>query len=154
MSPTPTATKAKKNPKTGEALKKQARKEIAERIAQIDAAEPTNAAATNSPVADPKPAAKKAKAEKPAKPPKPDKPKKLGVLDAAAKVLRDAGKPLTAGEIMQVMLDKKIWSTRGKTPHQTLFAAALREIKAKGNQARFTKPEPGKFAFNAAKKEA
>jgi hypothetical protein len=146
MSPTVTkATKdSKKAAKRGEALKKEARKEIAERIEAIDAGKEPPAAA---------PQAKPKSKTKPAKAPRETKRKRLGVLEAAAQVLKDSGKPLTAAEIMQVITEQKLWSSQGKTPHQTLFAAAIREIKAKADQARFTKPEAGKFAFNAARKE-
>lgn len=150
MSPTPTTTKAQKSAKkagkTGEALKKQARKEIAERIEAIDAGKEPPAAAAP----EPKPTSK----TKLVTTPREAKPKRMGVLEAATQVLKEASKPMTAVEILQVITERKLWSTRGKTPHQTLFAAAIREIKAKGNQARFAKPEAGKFASNAARKDA
>ena len=42
-----------------------------------------------------------------------------------------------------------LWtSPGGKTPHATLYAAMLREITAKGSQARFKKVERGQFAYN------
>jgi hypothetical protein len=37
-------------------------------------------------------------------------------------------------------------SPGGKTPHAKLYAAIQREIKTKGNEARFQKVEHGKFA--------
>jgi hypothetical protein len=76
--------------------------------------------------------------------------KSLSALDAAAKVLHDAKKPLTTKEMVDAMKAKKLWtSPGGKTPHATLYSAILREINAKGNEARFKKTERGKFTSNA-----
>lgn len=69
----------------------------------------------------------------------------LSVLDAAAQVLTDADKPLNAGAIMQQMLTKGLWSTKGKTPAATLYSALIREIAAKGKETRFQKTERGLF---------
>ena len=38
-----------------------------------------------------------------------------------------------------------LWKTEGKTPAATLASAVLREMKTKGDQARFRKVGPGKF---------
>ncbi len=96
--------------------------------------------------------AKRAKAAKPAKA-KPDaevKEKKLSAIDAAAKVLGDAGTPMNTKEMIEAMAAKKLWtSPGGKTPHATLYSAILREINTKGKDARFTKTERGKFAAKA-----
>ncbi|MBL9147340.1 MAG: restriction endonuclease, partial [Phycisphaerae bacterium] len=40
------------------------------------------------------------------------------------------------------------WKTSGKTPHATLYAAMIREIAAKGKDARFKKSDRGLFALN------
>ena len=75
--------------------------------------------------------------------------KKLGALDAAAKVLGETKKPMTSKELIEAMAKKKYWtSPSGKTPHSTLYAAILREINAKGKDARFKKVERGTFAVN------
>jgi hypothetical protein len=77
------------------------------------------------------------------------KTKKLSALDAAAKVLHDAKNPMTTKEMIDVMAAKKLWSSPdGKTPHATLYSAILREIGAKGKEARFKKSERGKFTSN------
>jgi hypothetical protein len=90
-------------------------------------------------------------AEKPTKTPKAEpKPKKVSALDAAAKVLGETGKPMTCQEMIEEMSRKKYWSSpNGATPHATLYAAILREIKTKGKEARFQKTERGKFASTA-----
>ena len=74
---------------------------------------------------------------------------KLSALDAAAKVLAEAGEPLNTKQMVEAMATKKLWtSPGGKTPHATLYSAILREINTKGNDARFQKTERGKFTAN------
>jgi vancomycin resistance protein YoaR len=75
-------------------------------------------------------------------------PKKLSALDAAAKVLAESGEAMTTQALIQAMAAKGYWtSPGGKTPHATLYAAILREITAKGKDARFKKSARGKFAL-------
>jgi len=92
----------------------------------------------------PKPeGAKKAKKE-----PKGSKEKKTSALDAAAKVLGENGEPMNCQEMIKAMSDKGYWkSPGGLTPHATLYSAILREIKAKGKEARFKKADRGKFSL-------
>ena len=78
---------------------------------------------------------------------KPRRKGKGGVLDAAAQVLAETGEPMNAGEMIQAILAKKLWSTKGKTPAATLYASILREINKRENDARFVKVERGKFAL-------
>jgi len=73
------------------------------------------------------------------------KAKRPSGLDAAARVLADADEPLSAKEIVALMLGRELWSTNGKTPHATIYAAIVREIQTKGDAARFRKVERGKF---------
>lgn len=68
-------------------------------------------------------------------------------LDLAAEVLLSAGEPLNARTIADRVLAAG-WTTTGKTPHATLYAAIIREIASKGAQARFRKTERGLFASN------
>jgi hypothetical protein len=79
----------------------------------------------------------KARAAKKAKAAKPKGERKPGALDAAAKVLAEAKKPLRADEMVKRALAKGLWKTKGKTPEATLYAAIIREIGAKGKAARF-----------------
>jgi hypothetical protein len=94
--------------------------------------------------------APKAKAAKSAKT-KPEaeaRPKKLGCLDAAAKVLGETSQAMTCQEMIDAMAAKNYWtSPNGKTPAGTLYAAILREITTKAKESRFTKTERGKFAL-------
>jgi hypothetical protein len=79
------------------------------------------------------------------------KAKKLSALDAAAKVLGETGQPMTCQELIAAMAEKGYWtSPAGRTPAATLYAALLRELQAKGTNARFVKVERGKFAINRA----
>jgi vancomycin resistance protein YoaR len=85
---------------------------------------------------------KRAKAEKPAK------SKKVSALDAAARVLGETRQAMNCMELIEAMAAKNYWtSPKGKTPHATLYAAMLREIRAKGKDARFKKSERGKFTL-------
>lgn len=80
------------------------------------------------------------------------KPKKLSALDAAAKILEEAGEPMNAKQMIDAMAAKGYWtSPGGKTPHATLYAAILREIGAKQNESRFRKTTKGHFAATNAK---
>jgi len=70
----------------------------------------------------------------------------ISCLDAAAKVLKAAKEPMNCQEMIKAMADKGYWSSpNGLTPHATLYSAILREMKAKGAEARFRKAERGKF---------
>ncbi|WP_339613542.1 winged helix-turn-helix domain-containing protein [uncultured Rubinisphaera sp.] len=74
---------------------------------------------------------------------------KLSLLDAAVQILKNASEPMTCKAIVEQAGEQKLWSSpNGKTPHNTLYAAILREIKLKGNDSRFTKVERGHFSIN------
>jgi hypothetical protein len=125
---------AKKTGKTSKGETAKAKK--ATEIAATEKVAPELQATTDAPA---KTKAPKAKAE--------PKPKKVSALDAAAKVLGEQGKPMNCQEMIDEMSRKKYWtSPNGATPHATLYAAILREIKVKGKAARFQKTERGKFA--------
>jgi hypothetical protein len=99
-----------------------------------------------------KKATKKEKGQKQPKAPREPKAKKLGALDAAAKLLAETGEPMNCQEMIKGMAEKGYWtSPGGQTPHATLYASILRELRTKGAEARFRKTERGKFAANPAK---
>src|SRR5262245_36553152 len=76
------------------------------------------------------------------------KSKKLSALDAAVRVLEESGQPMTCGEMIEAMAATGYWtSPGGKTPAATLYSSILRELQTKGNEARFTKTDRGKFAL-------
>ncbi len=84
--------------------------------------------------------AQKAKAAKAAE------PKRLSLLDAAAQVLAGHKDGLRSREMVTLVIDKGLWTPgAGKTPHASLYAAIIREISAKGKDARFAKAERGLF---------
>jgi len=85
-----------------------------------------------------------AKATKTAKAPKERKPKRVSGLDLAAKVLADAKEPLNAKAIAERAIAAG-WTTNGKTPEATLYAAIIREIAKKGAESRFRKADRGLF---------
>jgi hypothetical protein len=108
------------------------------------------AAAKTTKAAKAKPAKAMTKAEVPAKATKTRKAKadgKMSALDAAAKVLAEAGEPMYTKAMIEVMATNGLWtSPGGATPWATLYSALLREINEKGKDARFVKTERGKFA--------
>jgi len=72
--------------------------------------------------------------------------KKLSAIDAAAKVLQESSQAMNCQELINTMAEKGLWtSQKGRTPAGTLYSAMLREIQAKGSEARFRKTERGKF---------
>jgi hypothetical protein len=79
--------------------------------------------------------------------PKGDKTHKPGLVDAAIQVMKETGAPMNCQEVVKAILEKKLWSSAGKTPHATLYSSILREIQKKGAEARFVKTERGKFAL-------
>jgi hypothetical protein len=158
---------SKKNPAKKTPAKKNATKARAKRLeaapaqtAQPDqmAAAPVEQATDQAPIeqtpateADTAASAEKPKGKRRAKIEKPaPEPKKMSAIDAAAKVLADAGQAMNCLEMIEAMAKKGLWtSPGGLTPHATLYSAILREISKKGKESRFTKTERGKFAWNA-----
>jgi len=69
-------------------------------------------------------------------------------LDAAAQVLAEAGEPLNCKEMVERMLAKGLWQTKGRTPSATIYSAIIREVRDKGAESRFRKVERGKFELN------
>jgi hypothetical protein len=73
---------------------------------------------------------------------------KASAVEAALRVLGEAGQPMNCQEMIQAMAAKGYWtSPAGKTPGATLYSSILREIRTKGKEARFTKTARGKFAL-------
>ncbi len=130
--------------------KKKGKATEAQRKAAVADAQAKDAAA-NAPAVNPAPAtttpAGKTKATKPEK-----KDGKMSGLDAAAKVLAEAGAPMHCKAMVEQMLAKGYWSTGGKTPAATIYSAILREIDSKPGESRFTKTDRGLFGLAPAKK--
>jgi hypothetical protein len=120
------------------ATKKTTKSEKTKKVTKPEAAPPAEqadaAAAAGTPA--------KAKGKKAKEP----KAKKICALDAAVRVLEEAGQPMTCQEMIEAMTAKKYWaSPKGLTPAATLYSAILREINAKGKESRFVKTDRGKF---------
>jgi len=75
-------------------------------------------------------------------------------LDAAVAVLAKAGEPLGAQAIVERALKQGLWSTNGKTPAATMYAAMIREIASKGAESQFRKTGPNAFELTKAGKAA
>ena len=74
--------------------------------------------------------------------------KRLGLVDAAILIMKEAGTPMNCQDIVKAILEKNLWATSGKTPAATLYSSILRDIRKKGSGARFKKVERGQFALN------
>ena len=88
-----------------------------------------------------KPAAIKATEAK-AKPaaPNAEGKSKLSLLSAVAAVLAESDEPLNCKRMIELAKERGLWTPgAGKTPEQTLYSAIMREIKDKGDAARFRK---------------
>ena len=76
--------------------------------------------------------------------------KKLSLVNAAAAVLERSDEAMTVKEMIKKAKAAGLWSPgTGKTPEQTLYSSILREIKTKGESARFKKEARGHFRHNA-----
>jgi antitoxin (DNA-binding transcriptional repressor) of toxin-antitoxin stability system len=81
--------------------------------------------------------------------PKPPTAKEGSLMAAAINVMKAADKPMRPADVVETVLAKKLWTSKGKTPGATLAAAIMREIARKGSLSRFKKTGPGLYALNA-----
>ncbi|MDD5705170.1 MAG: HTH domain-containing protein [Kiritimatiellae bacterium] len=72
----------------------------------------------------------------------------MSALDAALKVLQDAGKPLHYREITKRVLANGLWQTAGKTPDATINARLAVDVKKNGSASAFRRAGRGVFALN------
>jgi len=72
----------------------------------------------------------------------------MKVLEAAYRILAEAGEPLHYKEVCRRMLEQNLWRTEAKTPEATLNARLAVDIKHKGPASRFMRTAPGTFALN------
>lgn len=83
------------------------------------------------------------KTQKTAEPKAPEK--KTSLIKAAVAILERSEEALGAKQLVERAKAEGLWTPgEGKTPEQTLYSAMVREIKTKGDSARFTK-EGGLF---------
>ncbi len=91
--------------------------------------------------------AESAKDAKQAKPRTTKKREGMSCLDAAAKVLEEAGEPMNTKAMVEAMAAKGYWTSDASTPAATLYSGILRELQKKGDASRFTKVERGLFTL-------
>lgn len=74
----------------------------------------------------------------------------MNALDAALKVLQDAGKPLHYEEITKRILAARLWQTQGKTPEATVNARLAVDIKKNGVTSAFRRTGGGTYTINSS----
>ncbi len=77
----------------------------------------------------------------------------MSLLDAAYEVLRKSDCPMSPSEIIRPILESGTWSTKGKTPEQTLGARLYVDIKKLGAKSRFVNVGNGRFVLSGVKVE-
>ena len=75
----------------------------------------------------------------------------MTTLEAALKVLQDAGTPLHYVEITKRVLAAKLWQTAGKTPEATINARLGVDVKKNGPASAFRRAGRGIFAVNTTR---
>ena len=76
---------------------------------------------------------------------------KLSLVKAAIAVLAETDEAMNTKQLVEAAKAKGYWTpTAGKTPTQTLYSAIVRDIKAKGERARFKQVGKGRFQLNSA----
>jgi hypothetical protein len=128
-------THMSKNSKTAKGTKSKKPKMAPVSIWPNSAAKAPDAASTPAPAEDAPKEKKRAKAGK------------MSGLDAVVKVLAEAGAPMNTQTMVETAAAKGYWSSSGKTPAATIYAAIIREITKKGAAARFKKVERGMFTI-------
>ena len=74
----------------------------------------------------------------------------MKAIDAAAIGLKDANGPLHCREITERMLERKLRTTEGRTPWDTVRAQLAEDISVAGSASRFVRAGPGVFALSAS----
>jgi len=70
------------------------------------------------------------------------------LLDATAMILREKHKAMSTREIVEAVVEQRLWTSSGKTPSLTLHSALTRDMESKGTKSRFAKSdERGKFTL-------
>ncbi len=72
----------------------------------------------------------------------------MNAIEAAAIVLNDADGPLHYRELTERILARKLWTTEGKTPWDTVRAQLAEDIKVRGSASRFVRAGPGMLALS------
>ena len=72
----------------------------------------------------------------------------MNALEAALKVLQEAGKPVHYRDITKRILSAGLWQTDGKTPEATINAQLSVVVKKQGTASAFRRAGRGMFAVN------
>ena len=75
----------------------------------------------------------------------------MSLLDAAYEVLKRTGFPMSPSDMIVPILDSGAWTTKGKTPAQTLGARLYVDIKKLGAKSRFVNAGNGRFTLSGVK---
>ena len=78
----------------------------------------------------------------------------MTVLEAAKKVLEEAGGPLHVRDLTATMLTKGYWSTQGLTPEATVQARLAMDIKNRAGASAFVRSAPGCYGLRGEATEA
>jgi len=73
----------------------------------------------------------------------------LSVLEAARRVLEEAGMPLPVRDLTASMLAKGYWETQGLTPEATVAARLAMDLKTRGDASPFVRPAPGRYGLRS-----
>ena len=72
----------------------------------------------------------------------------MSLLDAAYEVLKKSGRPMSPSDMIGPILESGAWTTKGKTPAQTLGARLYVDIKKLGAKSRFANLGNGRFGLS------
>lgn len=70
------------------------------------------------------------------------------LLDSVSLLLKESASPMHPRELTDLLIQRGMWSSQGKTPAATVSARIYGDIKKHGSQSRFVKVEGGLFALN------
>lgn len=73
----------------------------------------------------------------------------MSFLDATEFVLRQANRPLGPEEIIEAAIERGIVVSQGKTPGQTIKSKLSTDILRRGEESRFMRTDPNRFALRA-----
>ena len=76
------------------------------------------------------------------------KESRVKLLDAIHTILSEAAQPLGSREILERITSRKLWSTVGKTPENTILSQLGKEIRQQGTSSRFRRVDRGLYAVN------
>lgn len=70
------------------------------------------------------------------------------LLDSVYSLLKESASPMHPKELATALIQRGMWSSKGKTPDATVGARIYCDIKKHGDQSRFIKAAEGLFSLN------